>query len=69
MKHCTNSCSHPLFHTLDNEAQVFTHLLFAQVLLFTALREGQVGEFRIKGSNMTLWPRCSNLQTGVYLIK
>lgn len=36
-----NCFSHPLFHTLDNEAQVFTHLLFAQVLLFTALQKGQ----------------------------
>lgn len=33
--------SHPLLHTLDDEAQVFTHLLFVQVLLFTALQEGR----------------------------
>lgn len=50
-----NSCSHPLLHALDDEAQVFTHLLFAQVLLFTALQEGQVLRFRMTtGSNMTL---------------
>lgn len=29
--------SYPLLHTLDYEAQVFTHLLLAQVLLFTSL--------------------------------
>lgn len=33
--------SHPLLHALDDEAQVFTHLLFVQVLLFTALQGGR----------------------------
>lgn len=36
-------CSHPLLHTLDDEAQVFTHLLFVQVLLFTPLQDGRRG--------------------------
>lgn len=40
-------CSHPLLHTLDDEAQVFTHLLFVQVLLFTALKQKRKGKFRI----------------------
>lgn len=36
-------CSHPLLHTLDDEAQVFTHLLFVQVLLFTPLPDARRG--------------------------
>lgn len=50
--------SHPLLHTLDDEAQVFTHLLFVQVLLFTALqgggKEDKEGTFRTgAGSDLT----------------
>lgn len=44
--------SHPLFHSLDDEAQIFRHLLFVQVLLFTSLhmekRDGSEPErFRV----------------------
>ena len=35
--------SYPLLHALDDEAQVFTHLLFVQVLLFTPLQEDRTG--------------------------
>lgn len=36
-QHMKTEISYPLLHTLDYEAQVFTHLLLAQVLLFTSL--------------------------------
>ena len=34
---CVCVCAHPLLHARDDEAQISTHLLFTQNLLFTAL--------------------------------